>query len=155
MARWPKVEPICCRPFRLAAPRFLAGSSKTTRYIEGLNHFVTSMTAPIASGWTPSPGGPLTHWETSPFHGAHAFPPLLGERKKGLERAAGCRSPFLAEQLLPTHDGYTERPYIPSNFIDARTPIFQLDFCKSFVSFPRILSIEFTKIAGVYLYDIR
>ena len=28
---------------------------------EGFSHFVTSMTAPIASGWSESPGGPCTH----------------------------------------------------------------------------------------------
>jgi len=29
------------------------------------------MTAPVASGWSISPGGALTHWKTPPFHGAH------------------------------------------------------------------------------------
>jgi hypothetical protein len=28
------------------------------------------MTAPIASGWSESPGGPCTHWKAPPFHGA-------------------------------------------------------------------------------------
>src|SRR3989440_4368318 len=39
--------------------------------IEGFSHFVTSMTAPIASGWSESPGGPCTHWKAPPCHGAH------------------------------------------------------------------------------------
>jgi len=30
----------------------LAGSSKMNSYIRGISHFVTSMTAPIASGWS-------------------------------------------------------------------------------------------------------
>src|SRR5256885_15761631 len=42
--------------------------------IEGFSHFVTSMTAPIASGWSESPGGPCTHWKAPPCHGA---PPSL------------------------------------------------------------------------------
>src|SRR5262245_16094721 len=29
------------------------------------------MTAPVASGWSDSPGGPCTHWRVPPFHGAH------------------------------------------------------------------------------------
>src|ERR1700756_2402405 len=28
------------------------------------------MTAPIASGWSESPGGPCTHWKAPPCHGA-------------------------------------------------------------------------------------
>src|SRR6201984_377685 len=39
----------------------------------GFSHFVTSMTAPIASGWSESPGGACTHWKAPPCHGA---PPL-------------------------------------------------------------------------------
>src|SRR6267378_1420755 len=29
---------------------------------EGFRHFVASMPAPVASGWSESPGGPRTHW---------------------------------------------------------------------------------------------
>src|SRR5271167_3778280 len=36
----------------------------------GFRHFVTSMPAPVASGWSESPGGPRTHWKAPPFHGA-------------------------------------------------------------------------------------
>ncbi len=32
-----------------------------TCYTEGFSHFVTSMTAPVASGWSVSPGGTCTH----------------------------------------------------------------------------------------------
>jgi hypothetical protein len=41
------------------------------RLTEGFNHFVTSIVAPVASGWSISPGGPFTHWNAPPFHGAH------------------------------------------------------------------------------------
>ena len=42
-----------------------------TCYPEGFSHFVTSMTAPVASGWSVSPGGTCTHWKAPPFT-AHA-----------------------------------------------------------------------------------
>src|SRR6266446_10743960 len=37
---------------------------------EGFRHFVASMPAPVASGWSESPGGPRTHWKAPPCHGA-------------------------------------------------------------------------------------
>src|SRR6201987_4612550 len=37
---------------------------------EGFRHFVASMPAPVASGWSESPGGPCTHWKAPPCHGA-------------------------------------------------------------------------------------
>src|SRR5256885_13030107 len=42
--------------------------------IEGFSHFVTSMTAPIASGGSESPGGTCTHWKAPPCHGAPPKP---------------------------------------------------------------------------------
>src|SRR5271168_4274058 len=42
-----------------------------TCYTEGFSHFVTSMTAPVASGWSGWPGGARTHWKAPPCHGAH------------------------------------------------------------------------------------
>ena len=33
---------------------------------EGFNRFVTSTVAPVASGWSISPGGTLTHWKAPP-----------------------------------------------------------------------------------------
>jgi hypothetical protein len=52
------------------------GSPKVVRYIEGFNHFVTSMTTPTTSGWNILPGGIYTHWKAPPFHGARPEPPL-------------------------------------------------------------------------------
>ena len=31
----------------------------------GFRHFVTSMPAPVASGWSELPGGPCTHWKSA------------------------------------------------------------------------------------------
>ena len=36
------------------------------------------MTAPIASGWSESPGGACTHWKAPPFHGARRKQPFAG-----------------------------------------------------------------------------
>jgi hypothetical protein len=41
-----------------------------TSYTEGFSHFVTSMTAPVASGWSVRRGGTCTHWKAPPSHGA-------------------------------------------------------------------------------------
>jgi hypothetical protein len=50
VARWSKVLPICCHPFRLAKPQQPHYYSVVKRpYTEGFSHF--SMTAPINSGW--------------------------------------------------------------------------------------------------------
>src|SRR6476619_440262 len=51
---------------------------------EGFRHFVTSMPAPVASGWRESPGGACPHWKAPPCHGA---PPL-----RPSARARGCVS---------------------------------------------------------------
>src|SRR6202040_432803 len=44
------------------------------------------MTAPIASGWSESPGGPCTHWKAPPFHGARRFRPFAGPRSSRRSR---------------------------------------------------------------------
>jgi hypothetical protein len=49
----------------------VAGVEAFLPLIEGFSHFVTSMTAPIASGWSGLPGGACTHWKAPPLHGAH------------------------------------------------------------------------------------
>ena len=36
-----------------------------TPFTEGFNHLVTSMIAPVASGWSGLPGGTSTHWESA------------------------------------------------------------------------------------------
>jgi hypothetical protein len=38
--------------------------------MEGFSHFVTSMIAPFASGWSVA-GGACTHWKSAALHGAH------------------------------------------------------------------------------------
>jgi len=61
--------------FRLV-PCTLARSPLRDPLSEGFRHFVTSMPAPVASGWSESPGGPRTHWKAPPCHGAPPFQPL-------------------------------------------------------------------------------
>src|SRR5467141_5405676 len=53
---------------------------------EGFRHFVTSMPAPVASGWSESPGGPRTHWKAPPCHGA---PPTRSLTKVSSEVSGG------------------------------------------------------------------
>src|SRR5580704_606711 len=65
-----------CSAFTRVAACTLALSPIRDTLIEGFSHFVTSMTAPIASGWSESPGGPRTHWKAPPFHGARRQRPL-------------------------------------------------------------------------------
>src|SRR6201981_1739156 len=60
-----------CSAFARVAACTLALSPIRDTLIEGFSHFVTSMTAPIASGWSESPGGACTHWKAPPCHGAH------------------------------------------------------------------------------------
>ena len=51
---------------RLALARKALGSPGMLRMVpEGFSHFVTSMTAPVASGWSISPGGAFTHWKSA------------------------------------------------------------------------------------------
>ena len=59
-----------CSAFTHVTACTLAGSSKMTRYIRGSSHFVTSMTAPIASGWSDSRVGLSPTGKTPPLHGA-------------------------------------------------------------------------------------
>src|SRR6476659_9847176 len=60
-----------CSTFTRVAACTLALSPIRDPLIEGFSHFVTSMTAPIASGRSEAPGGTCTHWKAPPCHGAH------------------------------------------------------------------------------------
>jgi hypothetical protein len=73
-----------CSAFTRVTACTLARSPIRDPLSEGFSHFVTSMTAPVASGWSGLPGGILTHWKAPPYHGAH--------RKQTLTRYAATRS---------------------------------------------------------------
>jgi hypothetical protein len=48
-----------------------AKSPKATLYTGGSDGFVSSTTAPVATGWSDQlPGGIRTHWKSPPLHGA-------------------------------------------------------------------------------------
>src|SRR6516165_3988876 len=72
-----------CSAFTRVAACTLALSPIRDTLIEGFSHFVTSMTAPIASGWSESPGGACTHWKAPPCHGA---PPTAAARDTRRDR---------------------------------------------------------------------
>ena len=54
-----------------------------TTLIEGFSHFVTSIAAPVASGWSGCRGGTCTHWKAPPCHGAHV--------ERSFRASAPCR----------------------------------------------------------------
>src|SRR5713101_6153477 len=49
--------------------------------IEGFSHFVTSMTAPIASGWSGRRVGLTPTGNAAPFHGARQSPTFVDDRR--------------------------------------------------------------------------
>ena len=60
-----------CSAFTHVSACLLAESPKAIRYIKGFDGFVTSSTAPTATGWSdPMPGGIRTHWKSPALHGA-------------------------------------------------------------------------------------
>ncbi len=54
-----------CSAFTRVTACTLAGSPKVIRYIEGFSYFVTSITAPIASGWSE-----IAVWDSHPLRNA-------------------------------------------------------------------------------------
>src|SRR5262249_26478556 len=78
----------------LAAACTLARSPIRDPLSEGFRHFVASMPAPVASGWSESPGGACTHWKAPPCHGAPPLRPLpRASRGVSVGREAVIRSP--------------------------------------------------------------
>src|SRR4029077_4739126 len=83
-----------CSAFTRVAACTLARSPIRDPLIEGFSHFVTSMTAPIASGWSESPGGPRTHWKAPPCHGAHPRRSFVENSRIRLAILSSTRSAF-------------------------------------------------------------
>jgi len=87
---------------RVSACMF-AGSPEVTRYIRGFDGFVTSSTAPTASGWSdPSPGGTCTHWKSPPLHGAQ-FSDTTAGSPRGTRHLHGGRG---EDQVFAKADVY-------------------------------------------------
>jgi hypothetical protein len=61
---------VLCSAFTRVTACTLALSPIRDTLTEGFSHFVTSMTAPVTSGWSDLPGGIYTHWKAPPLHGA-------------------------------------------------------------------------------------
>jgi len=51
-------------------PAHSRGHQFVTRYPKASAISLPPLTAPVASGWSESPGGACTHWKTPPYHGA-------------------------------------------------------------------------------------
>ena len=54
---------------------------------KGFSHFVTSMTAPVASGWSDGRVGLAPTGKAPPYHGAHPLTDVRDAVTKSLERA--------------------------------------------------------------------
>src|SRR6516165_7324145 len=96
-----------CSAFTRVAACTLALSPNRDTLIEGFSHFVTSMTAPIASGWSESPGGACTHWKAPPCHGARQLP-TSGEPPL-TTAVEPSRSSSLSDGSCP-HCGHCQEP---------------------------------------------
>src|SRR5215472_2500980 len=70
-----------CSAFTRVAACPLALSPIRDTLIEGFSHFVTSMTAPIASGGSEFAGWGLHPLESAAFHGAPPYPTLPRARR--------------------------------------------------------------------------
>jgi hypothetical protein len=86
-----------CSAFTHVAACPLALSPIRDTLPEGFSHFVASMTAPVASGWSDLPGGPCTHWRAPPSHGAHPEQTLAASRRS---RIAGVTVVLTAAATL-------------------------------------------------------
>src|ERR1700756_3267380 len=88
-----------CSAFTRVAAYTLARSPIRDPLSEGFRHFVSSMPAPVASGWSESPGGPCTHWKAPPWHGAHPIPHARDAQRP--EFAVGLRYIHSSDWLWP------------------------------------------------------
>ncbi len=77
------VGSACASAFSRLAQRSLAlrpAHSRCHQFVarlpEGFSHFVTFMTAPVASGWSGCRMGLAPTGKAPPYHGAHPFPPV-------------------------------------------------------------------------------
>jgi hypothetical protein len=67
----------------------LAGSPLVIRYIEGFSHFVTSMTAPITSGWSDIAG-----WDLHPLEKRRLFTAHTRSRHSKIVTQFYCTAPL-------------------------------------------------------------
>jgi hypothetical protein len=61
---------VCTAFTRVTACTHALSPNRDT-HSEGFGQFVTSVGAPVTSGWSILAGGIYTHWKAPPFHGAH------------------------------------------------------------------------------------
>src|SRR5208337_2358325 len=94
------VGSACTSSFSRLARRLLALRPAHSRrhlyvtgYTEGFSHFVTSMTAPVASGWSVRRVGLSPTGKAPPSHGAHV------NRSLGIAAEVGSTDPQLCARL--------------------------------------------------------
>jgi hypothetical protein len=69
-----------------------------TRFTEGFNHFVTSIVAPVASGWSGCRVGLAPTGKAPPLHGAH--------QKRSLHIAPHCGRPVVCDVFYSGNKQY-------------------------------------------------
>src|SRR5216117_808664 len=82
-----------CSAFTRVTACTLALSPIRDTLTRGFSHFVTSMTAPVASGWSGCRVGLAPTGKAPPFHGAHPEPTSAG-RNPVVRQLPCCSSPL-------------------------------------------------------------
>src|SRR6516225_8047973 len=111
-----------CSAFTRVAACTLALSPIRDTLIEGFSHLVTSMTAPIASGWSESPGGACTHWKAPPCHGAPPMQPLDEPEGRFRPSLGAGEQPSIEEQRLGDEEHLGEQQ--PHSHHRVHPPVF-------------------------------
>ena len=111
------VGSACTSTFSRLARRSLAlrpapsrGHLYVTRYTEGFSHFVTSMTAPVASGWSDLAGWACTHWKAPPSHGARKEPSFAEGFANGCDRTLSRPSSLIPDGRSGQHTAIPRPP---------------------------------------------
>src|ERR1700740_115980 len=89
-----------CSTFTRVAACTLPRSPIRDPLIEGFSHFVTSMPAPVASGWSESPGGPCPHRQAPPCHGAPPLQTLMCERDRAESELVRAVEKYICSSLV-------------------------------------------------------
>jgi hypothetical protein len=88
-----------CSAFTRVAACTLALSPIRDTLSEGFSHFVTSMTAPVASGWSGRRVGLAPTGKAPPYHGAHPIPDNPTVPARDVQRSGNpdTEDPFAVE----------------------------------------------------------
>src|SRR6201997_309742 len=115
-----------CSAFTRVAACTLARSPIRDPLSGGFRHFVSSMPAPVASGWSESPGGACTRWKSAALSRRTWMPDIItfcdlrgGRSYVALIDAKVCNGPRYAVEMsaLDTAEIYVDGLYTPTFFV--------------------------------------